>query len=188
MGRTKSLQDEQHRFQSPASLCCNFFCLHMLALPERGPEFVSQVWRGFCQGTGATDSLTSGFHPQSNGPTGRENQDLEKSLRCMVLANPVSWSNFPMPPTPWSPSVSLSGERVGSTIHSAASSALSEDMSVFILSGFNVSSLLGVSVSPCVFPDRRLVWSWPELEPLTCSPAINGPHWPSTPLVHKSSL
>lgn len=42
---------------------------------------------------GATPSLSSGFHPQTNGQTERANQDLEMALRCMVAQSPASWSS-----------------------------------------------------------------------------------------------
>uniref|UniRef100_A0A8C8DF58 Gypsy retrotransposon integrase-like protein 1 n=1 Tax=Oryzias sinensis TaxID=183150 RepID=A0A8C8DF58_9TELE len=60
---------------------------------DRGPQFSSQVWKNFCQGLGATASLSSGFHPQTNGQTERTNQDLESALRCVCSQNPSSWSN-----------------------------------------------------------------------------------------------
>ncbi|KAG1958833.1 retrotransposable element [Pimephales promelas] len=41
---------------------------------------------------GATVSLSSGYHPQSNGQSERANQDLERMLRCLVAKNPSSWS------------------------------------------------------------------------------------------------
>ena len=31
---------------------------------DRGPQFTSQVWRGFCRALGMTTSLSSGYHPQ----------------------------------------------------------------------------------------------------------------------------
>lgn len=34
---------------------------------DRGPQIVFNCWREFCRQIGATDSLSSGFHPQSNG-------------------------------------------------------------------------------------------------------------------------
>lgn len=37
-------------------------------------------------------SLTSGFHPQTNGQTERINQEVEAKLRCMVCAEASSWS------------------------------------------------------------------------------------------------
>ncbi|CDQ59287.1 unnamed protein product [Oncorhynchus mykiss] len=38
---------------------------------DRGPQFTSAVWKSFCLAIGATVSLTSGFHPQSNGHQAR---------------------------------------------------------------------------------------------------------------------
>ena len=37
-------------------------------------------------------SLSSGYHPQTNGQTERANQDLEAALRCVAFQNPSSWS------------------------------------------------------------------------------------------------
>ncbi len=71
------------------------FCIHGLPMDvvsDRGPQFVSKFWRQFCRLLGASVSLSSGFHPQSNGQTERANQDLERVLRCLVAQNPTSWS------------------------------------------------------------------------------------------------
>ncbi len=57
---------------------------------DRGPQFVSKFWSEFCCLLGATVSLSSGYHPQSNGQT-RANQDLERMLRCVVSQNLSSW-------------------------------------------------------------------------------------------------
>ena len=58
---------------------------------DRGPQFVSKFWKEFCSLLGATVSLSSGYHPQSNGQTERLNQELETGLRCLVSQNPTSW-------------------------------------------------------------------------------------------------
>ncbi len=58
---------------------------------DRGPQFVSKFWREFCRLLGATVSLSSGFHPQTNGQTERANQDVERVLRCLMSLNPTSW-------------------------------------------------------------------------------------------------
>lgn len=58
---------------------------------DRGPQFTAQFWRCFCKLIGATSSLSSGFHPQTNGQTERANQDLEVALRCMTDGD-ASWS------------------------------------------------------------------------------------------------
>ncbi len=59
---------------------------------DRGPQFASQVWQAFCKALGASASLSSGYHPQSNGQTERANQDLETALRCVSARHPSSWS------------------------------------------------------------------------------------------------
>ncbi|XDV48573.1 hypothetical protein PO909_017970 [Leuciscus waleckii] len=70
------------------------FRLHGLptdVVSDRGSQFVSKFWQEFCRLLGATVSLSSGYHPQSNGQTERANQDLERMLRCVVSKNPSSW-------------------------------------------------------------------------------------------------
>uniref|UniRef100_A0A3P9JP29 Integrase catalytic domain-containing protein n=1 Tax=Oryzias latipes TaxID=8090 RepID=A0A3P9JP29_ORYLA len=61
---------------------------------DRGPQFVSQVWRAFCSALGATVSLSSGYHPQSNGQAERANQELETSLRCIAAQNTTDWAQY----------------------------------------------------------------------------------------------
>lgn len=60
--------------------------------PDRGPRFSSAFWADFCKLLWATLSLSSGFHPQSNGQTERKNQDIEVALWCMASWNSTSWS------------------------------------------------------------------------------------------------
>lgn len=72
------------------------FRLHGLPtdiVSDRGPQFTSTFWREFCTLLGATVSLSSGFHPQSNGQTERMNQEMETALRCVASQTPSSWSS-----------------------------------------------------------------------------------------------
>lgn len=81
-------------------LITHVFRLHGIPVDivsDRGPQFTSAVWKGFCTALGATVSLSSGFHPQSNGQTERTNQSLETFLRCMTSENPTTWSSV----LPW---------------------------------------------------------------------------------------
>ncbi|KAJ7992780.1 hypothetical protein DPEC_G00282250 [Dallia pectoralis] len=57
---------------------------------DRGPQFSSAVWKAFCTAIGATVSMSSGFHPQTNGQAERMNQKLETTLRCLVSSKPTS--------------------------------------------------------------------------------------------------
>uniref|UniRef100_A0A3B1JMI7 Integrase catalytic domain-containing protein n=1 Tax=Astyanax mexicanus TaxID=7994 RepID=A0A3B1JMI7_ASTMX len=61
---------------------------------DRGPQFISRVWRAFCQHLGVNVSLTSGYHPQSNGQCERANQELGKFLRVYCHKNPEDWPKF----------------------------------------------------------------------------------------------
>ncbi|KAI3356406.1 hypothetical protein L3Q82_017214 [Scortum barcoo] len=56
---------------------------------HRGPQFTSIFWREFCVLVGASASLSSGFHPQSNGQTERMNQELETALSLHGLTAPI---------------------------------------------------------------------------------------------------
>ena len=76
------------------------FRLHGLPqdiVSDRGPQFTSEVWRAFCKGIGATVSLSSGYHPQTNGQSERANQSMETALRCVCASKPTTWSNY----LPW---------------------------------------------------------------------------------------
>ena len=73
------------------------FCVYGLPsdiVLDRGLQITSAVWKAFCSAVGATVSLSSGYHPQSDDQAERANQDLETSLRCMVSSNPSTWSTL----------------------------------------------------------------------------------------------
>ncbi|KAL3980939.1 ETS domain-containing transcription factor ERF [Sarotherodon galilaeus] len=68
---------------------------HFVALPKLPTAletFTSWVWKEFCNALGAQVSLSSGFHPQTNGQTERANQELEAALRCLASTNQTTWS------------------------------------------------------------------------------------------------
>uniref|UniRef100_A0AAY5KAD2 Integrase catalytic domain-containing protein n=1 Tax=Esox lucius TaxID=8010 RepID=A0AAY5KAD2_ESOLU len=68
--------------ETAAHLVRDVFRLHGLPcniVSDRGPQFTSAVWKVFCAAIGATVSLSSGFHPQTNGQAERVNQK-EKDL------------------------------------------------------------------------------------------------------------
>ena len=56
---------------------------------DRGPQFVARFWKAFWSHLGASVSLSSGYHPQSNGQTERDNQGLEIYLRCYTSKDPT---------------------------------------------------------------------------------------------------
>ncbi|KAI3352792.1 hypothetical protein L3Q82_019374 [Scortum barcoo] len=60
------------------------------------PSYSSPPLVSYCCGlrlwSPTIPSLSSGYHPQSNGQTERANQSLETALRCVAARNPASWS------------------------------------------------------------------------------------------------
>uniref|UniRef100_A0AAQ4QDM9 Gypsy retrotransposon integrase-like protein 1 n=1 Tax=Gasterosteus aculeatus aculeatus TaxID=481459 RepID=A0AAQ4QDM9_GASAC len=81
--------------ETAEALLSNVFRLHGLpqdVVSDRGPQFTSHFWKEFCSLVGATASLSSGYHPQSNGQTERYNQEMETGLRCILSQNPKAWS------------------------------------------------------------------------------------------------
>ena len=87
-------------FQTAQLLVKHVFRQHGIpldVLSDRGPQFTSRVWKEFAVALGARYSLTSGYHPQTNGQTERLNQELETALRCLTSTNPSDWCQF----LPW---------------------------------------------------------------------------------------
>ncbi|KAK3535399.1 hypothetical protein QTP70_012828 [Hemibagrus guttatus] len=64
---------------------------------DRGTQFTSQVWKAFCKQLDINVSLTSGYHPQSNGQVERLNQEIGRYLRSYCGREQHSWSEF----LPW---------------------------------------------------------------------------------------
>ncbi|KAI2660339.1 Transposon Tf2-6 polyprotein [Labeo rohita] len=64
---------------------------------DRGPQFISRVWRAFFKLLGVTVSLSSSYHPQSNGLTERKIQDLSRFLRTFCHKHQDTWNQF----LPW---------------------------------------------------------------------------------------
>ncbi len=64
---------------------------------DRGPQFTSRVWRGFLRLLGVSVSLSSGYHPQTNGQTERKIQEIGRYLRAYCHEHQDSWSQY----LPW---------------------------------------------------------------------------------------
>ncbi|KAK3559371.1 hypothetical protein QTP86_012782 [Hemibagrus guttatus] len=61
---------------------------------DRGPQFVSRVWRAFFTRLGVTVNLSSGYHPQTNGQTERKIQEISHYLRTFCHGHQDSWSQY----------------------------------------------------------------------------------------------
>ncbi len=63
---------------------------------DRGPQFTSRVWSAFFKSLNVNVSLTSGYHPQSNGQTERLNQEVIRFLRSYCQQQQTEWSRYLM--------------------------------------------------------------------------------------------
>ncbi len=83
-----------------AELLCNqvfrYYGLPEDILSDRGPQFTSRLWSAFFKALEINVSLTSGYHPQSNGQAERMNQELVRFLRSYCSKNQLDWSRYLM--------------------------------------------------------------------------------------------
>ncbi|XP_048053127.1 5-hydroxyisourate hydrolase isoform X1 [Megalobrama amblycephala] len=63
-------------------------------MPDRGSQFTSRVWRSFFKLLGVIISLSSGYHPQTNGQTERKIQEIGRFLRTFCHGHQNSWNQF----------------------------------------------------------------------------------------------
>ncbi len=81
-----------------AELLCNhafrFYGLPDDIVSDHGPQFTSRVWSAFFKHLNVNISLTSGYHPQSNGQTERLNQEVIRFLRAYCQQHQADWSRY----------------------------------------------------------------------------------------------
>ncbi|KAK3546079.1 hypothetical protein QTP70_020616, partial [Hemibagrus guttatus] len=61
---------------------------------DRGPQFVSRIWRAFFTRLGVAVNLSSGYHPQTNGQAERKIQEVSRYLRTFCHGHQDSWSQY----------------------------------------------------------------------------------------------
>lgn len=84
-------------FETAEQLCnCvfRFYGLPEDIVSDRGPQFTSHVWSAFFRKLNVNISLTSGYHPQSNGQVEHLNQELTRFLRSYCCSNQSDWSRY----------------------------------------------------------------------------------------------
>ena len=63
-------------------------------ISDRGTQFAAQIFREWCKLLGIKSSMSTSYHPQTDGQTERVNQVLETYLRCFVDYELDDWSNL----------------------------------------------------------------------------------------------
>ena len=63
-------------------------------ISDRDPRFTSRFWEAFQRAFGTQLSLSTAYHPQTDGQSERTIQTLEDMLRACVLDQPASWDRY----------------------------------------------------------------------------------------------
>ena len=63
-------------------------------ISDRDPRFTSRFWGAFQRAFGTQLSLSTAYHPQTDGQSERTIQTLEDMLRACVLDQPASWDRY----------------------------------------------------------------------------------------------
>ncbi|KAI2645796.1 Transposon Tf2-8 polyprotein [Labeo rohita] len=92
-GLPTALETVEHLFQQ----VFRHFGLPEEFVSDRGPQFISHVWKAFFKLLGVSVNLSSGYHPQTNGQTEKKIQELGRYLRAYCHEDQHSWSRF----LPW---------------------------------------------------------------------------------------
>ncbi len=95
MGHFIACRDTVTAEESVALYIAHVFRHHGLPLDivsDRGPQFVSAFWNTFWRSLGVNPSLTTAYHPQSDGGTERLNQTWETYLRHYVNYDQSDWA------------------------------------------------------------------------------------------------
>lgn len=75
-------------------LLAHVFRLHGVPkeiISDRGPQFISKMWKSFLDVLGVKVKLSTAFHPQTDGQSERVNQVLEQYLRCFLDYQQKDW-------------------------------------------------------------------------------------------------
>ena len=62
-------------------------------ISNRGPQFASNIFNGIMNAVGIKHSMSTAFHPQTDGQTEHYNQELEAYLQIYCAYKPDDWSN-----------------------------------------------------------------------------------------------
>ena len=70
------------------------FGLPTRIISDRGPQFLAKVFQELTRLTGIKSSMSTAYHPQTDGGTERMNQEIEAYLRAFCANHPETWSDF----------------------------------------------------------------------------------------------
>ena len=66
-------------------------CIPSQIISDRDPQFTSKFWTELWSSHGTKLSLSSSYHPETDGQTERVNRTIEEALRCYVNDSHNDW-------------------------------------------------------------------------------------------------
>ena len=72
----------------------HFYRLLMDIVSDRDPKFTSNFWTQVFKKLQATFSMSSTYHPHSDGQIERVNQIIEDMLRAYIGLKPTNWERY----------------------------------------------------------------------------------------------
>ena len=63
-------------------------------ISDRGPQFISTMWKSLCRRLGIEVLLSLAWHPETDGQTERANQDVERHLRTFCSYMQDDWMRW----------------------------------------------------------------------------------------------
>ena len=63
-------------------------------ISDRGPQFISVLWKAFYRELGITVSLSTAYYPETDGQSERANQDIERSMRTYCNYMQDDWARW----------------------------------------------------------------------------------------------
>jgi hypothetical protein len=70
------------------------FGIPIKIISDRDPRFTSTFWRSLCDLLDISLSLTTAYHPASDGQSERTNQTVETALRCIIGGDTTRYPNW----------------------------------------------------------------------------------------------
>ena len=63
----------------------------MQIISDRGTQFAAEMFQEWCKLLGIRSTMSTAYHPQTDGQTEQVNQSLEQYLQCYVDYNLDDW-------------------------------------------------------------------------------------------------
>lgn len=70
------------------------FGLPSRIISDRGPQFSAKVFQELTRLVGIKSSMSTAYHPQTDGGTERMNQEIEAYLRAFCTNHPETWADY----------------------------------------------------------------------------------------------